>query len=92
MTEKITIQVGLHPTGVAYDETYIWVSSEGSNTVTKLLASTGEKIGEYPVPKPVGILFDGVDIWVSSGPHVIKLSTRTGEILGQFRWSSDVGA
>jgi YVTN family beta-propeller protein len=50
-----------------FDGTHIWVTNNGSNTVTELLASTGATVATYTVgSNPVGIAFDGANIWVAN--------------------------
>jgi hypothetical protein len=73
-----TYPVGINPnpvaggtvpagTGIVFDGTNIWVSNVGTNSVTKLLASTGATLGVYPVgTHPIGLAFDGVNIWVAN--------------------------
>jgi DNA-binding beta-propeller fold protein YncE len=52
---------------VAFDGTNIWVTNDGNNTVTKLLASTGTFVGTYSVGSvPWGVVFDGANIWVAN--------------------------
>jgi YVTN family beta-propeller protein len=50
---------------VAFDGSSIWVTNEGDNTVSQLMASTGALVGTYSVGSgPVGMTFDGANIWV----------------------------
>ncbi len=51
---------------MAFDGTDIWVANGVSNTVTKLLASTGAVIGAYSVGgvNLQALAFDGSNIWV----------------------------
>jgi len=52
---------------VAFDGTNIWVANSGSNSVTKLLASTGATLGTFGVGSvPVAVAFDGANIWVAN--------------------------
>ena len=45
----------------------IWVTNEGGQSVTVLLASTGGAVGTYSVGfSPDGIVFDGANIWVAN--------------------------
>src|SRR5260370_865357 len=46
---SLTYLVGLAPSAVAFDGTNIWVANRYSNSVSKLLASTGETVGTYTV-------------------------------------------
>ena len=43
-----TIPVGLQPTGVSSDGTHVWVTN-GSQTVSEILASTGAVVNTIPV-------------------------------------------
>jgi len=63
------------------------VTNEGSNNVTKLLASTGDLVGTYPVgANPLGIAFDGTNIWVANAgsDNVTKLLASTGALVGTY--------
>ena len=61
-----TYPAGPAPNDILFDGTNIWVTNNGSNTVTKLLASTGAIVGTYSVGTgPYGIAFDGTNIWVT---------------------------
>lgn len=71
-----TYSVGNYPAGVAFDGTNIWVANDLSNSVTKLLASTGAVVGTYSVGGiPRGVAFDGANIWVanSASNNVTKI-------------------
>ena len=63
-----TYSVGTYPAGLAFDGTNIWVANNGSNSVTKLLASTGAVVGTIAVGSaPIGVAFDGSNMWVANG-------------------------
>ena len=84
-------------TEILFDGTNIWVTG-GSNSVTKLLASTGAIVGTYPAgPNPAGITFDGTNIWVTnnegfsvSGP-VTELLASTGATVGTYHMAGSYG-
>jgi DNA-binding beta-propeller fold protein YncE len=45
----------------------MWVANQVSNTVTKVLAKDGSIQGTFIVgQKPVGVAFDGNNIWVTN--------------------------
>ena len=82
-----TYSVGTGPRGIAIDSSgNIWVTNNGSNTVTKL-SSSGSTLGTYPVGTyPVGISIDSAgNVWVANGNSntVTKLSS-SGSILGTY--------
>ena len=55
------------PLAVAFDGTDIWVTGSFGNIVTKLLASTGAVIANYPVGFYAdGVAFDGSNVWVAN--------------------------
>jgi DNA-binding beta-propeller fold protein YncE len=60
---------------MAFDGANVWVANSGSNSVTKLLASTGAVLGTFTVGSPNYVAFDGANIWVTNafGPGVSKL-------------------
>ena len=61
---SVSYPAGISPAGIVFDGANIWVTG-GSNTVTKLLASTGAIVGTYLVGLyPYGVAFDGANIWV----------------------------
>jgi YVTN family beta-propeller protein len=62
-----TVPAGNNPNGVAFDGTNVWVTNNGSNTVTKINSSTGAVIGTYGVGvNPRGVAYDGFRIWVAN--------------------------
>ena len=75
-----TFKVGNRPFGLAFsaDSTgaYVWVTNNGSGTVTKLRASDGAHLGTIPVGDgPAGVAFDGANIWVAdSGSDAVSAS------------------
>ena len=82
-----TYAVGSSLYGICFDGTNIWISNAGSNTVTKLLASTGALVGTYTaVTIPYGICFDGTNIWISNSGsvNVTKLLASTGALVGTY--------
>jgi YVTN family beta-propeller protein len=65
----------------------IWVANDGSNTVSKLQASTGQVLGTFIVgTTPYGVAFDGANVWVSNArsDNVMKLRASDGKLLGTF--------
>ena len=56
---------------MTYDGTHFWVIDWQSNTINKVLAETGEVLAEYDGPsnvsdpRPTGIVWDGLDLWLS---------------------------
>jgi hypothetical protein len=85
LTTQFTTATG--PMGVAFDGANIWVSNDGSNNVTKLLASTGAVLGTFTVgTNPIGVAFDGANLWVANlnSKNVTKLLASTGAVLGTF--------
>ena len=55
------------PHGVAFDGTHIWVTNNGGNDVTKIVAATGASAGTYLVGGyPEGIAFDGTNMWIAN--------------------------
>ncbi|MBZ5658750.1 MAG: hypothetical protein LAO56_26215 [Acidobacteriia bacterium] len=52
---------------MAFDGFNIWVTNQGSNSVTKVGASNGVVLGTFNVgTTPKGIAFDGASIWVAN--------------------------
>jgi outer membrane lipoprotein-sorting protein len=88
------IQTGLqfavlsNPTGLAFDGTYIWVSSIGGGSgLSKLRTNDGSIAGTYSAgAQPGPLAFDGANLWVTnySTNAVTKLRTSDGTILGSF--------
>jgi len=82
-----SFKVGEQPYGLAFDGANMWVSNNGDNTVTKLRASDGKKLGEFAVGQvPFNAAFDGEAIWVTNtqGASVTKLRASDGKVLGTF--------
>ncbi len=83
-----TFPTGASPRGVAFDGTNIWVAL-ASNSVAKLLASTGAPVAGSPFVvggNPDGVVFDGANIWVTNQAtnDVTKLLASSGALLGTF--------
>jgi uncharacterized protein (TIGR03437 family) len=77
----------LGPLGIAFDGTNIWVTDLGSNSVTKILASTGVSVGNYSTGEgPWAVAFDGINIWVTNSGDgtVTKLLASTGSVVGNY--------
>jgi hypothetical protein len=96
-TGPLTV-LGVYPTdqsfslNVAFDGTNIWAVNSGSWSVTKFRASDGAKLGTYPVgANTVGIVFDGMSIWVPSQSAVYKFRASDGILLGTFPRASNYG-
>ena len=71
---------------MAFDGTYIWVTA--GNTVVRL-KENGAVDGSFKVgSQPIGIAFDGANIWVanSSDNSVSKLRAKDGTSLGKFAY------
>ncbi|MFA5932016.1 MAG: hypothetical protein WC793_01405 [Candidatus Paceibacterota bacterium] len=88
---KTDYAVGPSPFGVLFDNVTnsIWVANNGSNTVTKLNATTGAVVGTYTVGiGPSRLSFDTVtnSIWVtnSGSDNISKINVNTGAIVGTF--------
>jgi len=63
----ITQTVGLSPTGILFDGSSLWVTNQGSNSVTRLRSADGAVVGEYPVGSaPIGLTYDGARVWVAN--------------------------
>jgi DNA-binding beta-propeller fold protein YncE len=55
------------PQFVAFDGANIWVTNQGSNSISKLNACNGSLIGIFPAGgTTTGIAFDGVNVWASN--------------------------
>ena len=87
-----TISVGTsgvsNPRLLAYDNVsnYIWVTVGGDNKVKKIDPATGGIVGDYDVPGPYAIVFDGTYMWVTEGilNKVAKIRTSDGAILATY--------
>lgn len=65
--------LGSYPVGsgdpldsLAFDGSYIWVSSYLDSTVMKLRASDGANVATYSFPNPSRLTFDGASMWLTS--------------------------
>ena len=77
--------VGNHPIDIAFDGTYIWVTTAFDGSLTKLRASDGAPQGTFKVGTlPSGIIFDGTNIWVADSTEaaVKKVRTTDGVVIG----------
>jgi DNA-binding beta-propeller fold protein YncE len=78
---------GKEPVGLAFDGANIWAADFGADTVTKLRASDGAKLGTFKVgANPYSVAFDGAHIWVTNSysNDVTKLRASDGKNLGTF--------
>jgi YVTN family beta-propeller protein len=90
IVNKVTTETG--PTAVAFDGSNIWVTNNGSSTVSKIDASSGSYLATYPVGSdPRGVVFDGTYIWVANqgSNTVTKLQPSNGAVLGNFAVGSE---
>jgi YVTN family beta-propeller protein len=81
--------VGGGPEAVAFDGSYLWVTSQFDDTVTKMTAD-GSVIGVYAVgEQPLGVATDGRSVWVANhGSNTVsRLDAADGRLLATF----DVG-
>jgi len=86
LTAQFTM--GAAPFGIAFDGSSIWISL-GDGTVTKLRASDGATLGNFPAgPAPGGgvMCFDGANLWIirTTANVVTKLRASDGTNLGNF--------
>jgi DNA-binding beta-propeller fold protein YncE len=63
----------------------MWVTGQFENTVTKIRANDGTVLGTFKVGNtPVGVAFDGVNVWVSNGGGTVtKLQASDGKVIRQ---------
>jgi hypothetical protein len=65
---------------MAFDGAHIWVSNNGSGTVTQLRVRDDAIVGTFAVGKlPNGIAFDGANIWVSNAGSNTVTRLRVSE-------------
>ena len=74
------------PAGVAFDGTNIWVTNQGSGTVSKINPSTNTVTATVTVGSfgsgPSGVAFDGTNIWVTNrgSGTVSKINPTTNTV------------
>src|ERR1700686_3143235 len=76
-----------NPYGLAFDGQNVWSANSGEGTVTKLRASDGTNLGNFPAGNgPIGVAFDGASMWVANywDGTVSKLRASDGKDLGTF--------
>jgi hypothetical protein len=86
---SVQFSVSGQANGLAFDGANIWVVVSGNNpVVTKLRASDGANLGNFPVSSggSESAAFDGANIWVTGGGSgtVNKLRASDGANLGTF--------
>jgi hypothetical protein len=75
------------PQGIAFDGGHLWIASCCNNSVYKLRASDGAKLGSFTVGVGAeGVAFDGSNIWVANvaSGTVTKLRASDGANQGTF--------
>jgi DNA-binding beta-propeller fold protein YncE len=85
---------GFESVGIEFDGTHIWLTSIGSDSLLKLRASDGARVGTYLVGEnPEHLVFDGTHIWVSSRKRwipdkysgtVMRLRASDGAVIGTY--------
>lgn len=77
------VTVGSNPTGIVHDGSHLWVGS-GSNTITKVSATTYAVLGTYSLPagsSPYALTFDGTNVWVANyNGNSVSRVTQDGTI------------
>jgi DNA-binding beta-propeller fold protein YncE len=62
-----TFRVGAFPQFVAFDGANIWVTDQGTNSISKLSACNGALIGTFAAGSlTTGIAFDGANVWAGN--------------------------
>ncbi|MHC4459802.1 MAG: S8 family serine peptidase [Planctomycetota bacterium] len=82
------IDVGIYPTGIAFDGTHVWVANTGSGYLSKINISTNNVVANVPVgSQPYGLVFDGAHIWVSNSGErrVSKIDVATNIVVETIR-------
>ena len=81
-----SFSVGAYPYGIAFDGSNIWVTNNGSNTVTKLKAGDGSLVGTYAVGiEPWGIVLgSSIRVTNSGDSTVTKLNASDGALVGTY--------
>ena len=72
------------PQYLTFDGANVWVTNYYANTVTKLRASDGERLGDFDAGRsPKYLTFDGENIWVAdeNGRSLTKLRASDGTFL-----------
>jgi hypothetical protein len=80
-----SITTGLSGPGhMAFDGTYVYVSNESGNLISKFKAADQSTQGTIAVPSPRGICFDGTFLWVtsSSAGTLVEINPASGSIVG----------
>ena len=80
-----SITTGLSGPGhMAFDGTYVYVSNESGNLISKFKAADQSAQGTIAVPSPRGICFDGTFLWVtsSSAGTLVEINPASGSIVG----------
>ncbi|MFC1941938.1 hypothetical protein ACFLWU_01825 [Chloroflexota bacterium] len=79
--------LGRNPSALAFDGTYIWVTTKGNSSLNKLGGTDGVLLDTFSVGAgPSDVLFDGANIWVANqyDDTVMKVNPNNGAILGTY--------
>lgn len=85
-----TFGTGKRPVGLAFDGACIWVANASDNTISKMLANDGTRLGTFAVGnEPTELAFEGANLWVTNqgANTVTKLRASDGTTLGTFPWA-----
>ena len=94
MTVGVT-NVGTDPLAMVSDGTNMWVSNNGSNTVSKVQQSTGTVLATVTVGKqPEGLAYDGANIWVANyGSNTVSvINASSASVVATYAAGSYPGA
>jgi len=83
LLSSLTLPAGSAPTGVAFDGVSMWVTHQGTNTVSKVRVSDHTVIATSGVgTNPAGIAFDGANMWVvNSGANSVSKVASNGQVV-----------
>ena len=79
--------------GIAFDGTYMWVTSFASPVVTRFRLD-GKEAGTFNVGlSPMNMAFDGANMWVANygDQTVTKIRASDGKVLGTFSTGNAIG-
>lgn len=79
----------LRPAGLAWDDPYLWVVSDASQTIYKLEPPTMAIVASFPTPPAVwsfGLDHDGTNLWgdLDEPAEIYSLDDETGAVLTSF--------
>jgi len=87
-SNTLSLPAGIHPSGICWDGSYIWVVSYSDRTIHKIDSSTGNDLFSFEAPDrfPTGLAWDGNHLWCSGNRtnKIYQIDPQSGQVTRSF--------